>query len=136
MKITKRQLRRIIRESLLNEMTGEQGVLFQYARPAEQDRLAARHKFSPEGELLQWGPAPSFKTVEEEIDFIRKRIGTLRKRVSGAGALEATAGYYEDTSHMEEMLRDFENRLAVYEEYQGRRQEPSGDWDHHYGGRG
>ena len=119
MKITKRQLRRIIRESLLNEMTGEQGTLFQYATPADQDRLSARHKFSPEGDLLQWGPAPSFKIVEEEIGFLKKRIGDLQQKISNA-SVEASAGYYEDTSRMEEMLRDYENRLVVYEEYRGR----------------
>jgi hypothetical protein len=42
MKITKRQLRRIIRESLLVEMMrydADQSVMLQYALPAEGDQL-------------------------------------------------------------------------------------------------
>jgi len=64
MKITKRQLRKIIRESLLVEMMrydADQSVMLQYALPAEGDQLKRRHTFSPEGELQQWGPGPVLK---------------------------------------------------------------------------
>ena len=119
MRITKRQLRRIIRESLLVEMMrydADQSVMLQYALPAEGDQLKRRHTFSPEGELQQWGPGPGFKTIDDEIGFLKRKMAAAEERIENAYD-EPTAGRYADTSFDERLLRDYQNRLSVYEKY-------------------